>query len=519
MSIALVLLFMIGAVSAVNETDVVNAQESDASELISEDSAQNMSLKTVEDDSAKIQTTDNSKTANSGEQTNNTTAASKITGSSYTAYTGVKNTYTVTLKSGSTPLSNREVIFKINGKTLTQKTNAQGKASININEAKGSYKITYSYAGEDGIAPASATSQITVKTGMPSKIVKANSVIYRNKKANYFKIKLVDARGSPIKSQKVTFKIKNKKYTKNTDANGIASVKIKLKTGTYKIKVSFSKTSVYNKASKTFNIKVKPKYTRNNGIWLLSTDMQSVNFKTLQKYGTKHIFLNAKCIERFGKTYVESWIKQAKSHKIKVHLWMQVFYTTAGGWMNPVKNGKINYNLINSKVKEARSLAKVKGVGGVHFDYIRYPGNAHAYKNSIKAVNTFVKKASKAVHKVNKKLIVSAAVMPEPSSMKKYYAQDIPTMGKYMDAIIPMVYKGNYHAGTKWIKWVTQTFAKQSKKAKIWTGLQTYRSDSKLSKIPAGELMNDAYAASLGGARGVIMFRYGLLNYINFNEV
>ena len=137
----------------------------------------------------------------------------------------------------------------------------------------------------------------------------------------------------------------------------------------------------------------------------------------------------------------------------------------------------------------------------------------------MKAVNTFVKKAAKAVHGVNKKLIVSAAVMPEPSSMKKYYAQDIPTMGKYLDAIIPMVYKGNYNAGHSWIKWVTKTFAKQSKKAKIWTGLQTYKSDASLKKLSSNELMGDADAAALAGAYGIILFRYGLFNYINFNDV
>ena len=32
-------------------------------------------------------------------------------------------------------------------------------------------------------------------------------------------------------------------------------------------------------------------------------------------------------------------------------------------------------------------------------------------------------------------------------------------------------------------------------------------------------LENDAYAASMGGARGVMLFRFGLLNYINFNNV
>ena len=576
---------MIGAVSAENETDIVNAQDMDSQEPVLEESSQ----QTIAENSSAIQTTiksedtnivkgndfsvkltDNNGTAIANKtikftvnkDTNNattdndgvaklkitlnpgtytvkysfsddgyvgcenqtsifviTTSDSKIKASSYTAYVGVKNTYSVTLTAGSTQLAGRSITFKINGKTYVKKTNSKGVASIDINEAKGSYTLSYSYAGEKNIKSASGTSKITVKKGMPTKITKANKVIYRNKKADYFKIKLTDARGNVLKSKKVTFKVNGKKYTVKTNSKGIASIKIKLKIGSYKVKVNFAKKSPYNKASKTFSIKVKPKQARNNGLWILSTDMKSVNFKTLQKYGTKHIFLNFKCIERFGKTYVESWVKDAKSHGIKVHLWMQVFYTVAGGWVNPVKNGKINYKFINSKVKEAKTYAKVKGVAGIHFDYVRYPGNAHHYKNSVKAVNTFVKKATTAVHKVNKKLIVSAAVMPEPSSMKKYYAQDIPTMGKYLDAIIPMVYKGNYHAGTKWIKSVTKTFAKQSKKAKIWTGLQTYKSDSKLNKLSAKELMGDADAAALGGAYGVILFRYGLINYINFNEV
>ena len=447
------------------------------------------------------------------------TSTSKIKASDYTAYVGIKNVYTVTLTVGSMPLSGRVVTFKINGKTVTGKTDSEGKASININEAKGTYTLSYSYAGEDNIKPVSGTAKIKVKKGAPTKIIKVVSKVFRNKKAGYFKVKLLDVKGNPIKSKKVTFTLKGKKYTKKTNSKGIASLKIKLKTGSYKIKVKFSKTSIYNKASKTFKIKVKPKQARNNGIWLLSLDMKSVDFNKLQKLGTKHIFLNAKALERFGQEYVESWIADAKAHKIKVHLWMQVFYSQATGWVYPIKNGKIDYKLINSKVSEAKKYAKVKGVAGVHFDYIRFPGNAFQYKNSIKAINLVTKKAAKAVHKVNKKLIVSAAVMPEPSAMKKYYAQDIPTMSKYLDVITPMVYKETYHAKAKWITSVTKAFAKQSKKAKIWTGIQTYRVDSKLTKIPSKELMNDADAAALGGAYGVMLFRYGLINYINFNEV
>ena len=448
-----------------------------------------------------------------------TTSSSKIKASDYTAYVGVANTYTVTLAAGNTPLADRLVTFKLNSKTYSKKTNSKGEATINIQEPKGTYNIEYSYAGENNIKPVNGTSKITVKKGMPVKIKKYSSKAYKHKKTGYFKIKLTDARGLLLKSKKVTFTLNGKKYVKKTNAKGIASLKIKLKKGSYKIKVAFSKTAVYKKASETFTIKVKTSKKLHNGMWLFGKDMYDTDLAKLEKYGINEVFLNFKALELHGKANVEKWIKQAKTHGIRVHLWMQVFYG-AGNWQNPVNSdGKIKYDLINSKIKEAVKYAKLKGVSGVHFDYVRYPGNAHNYKNSVKAINYFIKKATASVHKVNKKIVVSAAVMPEPSGMKYYYGQDISTMGKYLDAIIPMVYKGNYHAGTKWIKSVTNTFAKQSKKAQIWTGLQSYRSDANLNKIPAKELMKDCEASISGGAYGVILFRYGLFNYINFNNL
>lgn len=446
------------------------------------------------------------------------TTTSKFKASDYTAYTTVKNSFKVTLTVDGIPLVGREIKFKINGKTYTNKTNSKGNAYLAIGLKKGVYPVTYSYAGEKNIKKVSGKSKVTVIKGMPKKIYKANSVIYRHKTLNQFKIVLKDARGNILKNRTVVFKINYKKYKKITDKNGIATLDIKLNKGVYKLKVYSYQTSIYNKVSKTYKVKVKPKQTRNNGLWLFGSDMHKVNLKTLEKYGTKHIFLNFKALELWGQSDVEKFISNAHSRSIKVHLWMQVFYLN-GKWINPVKKGKINYDLINSKVKQAKKYAKIKGIDGVHFDYLRYPGTAYKYKNGTKAINYFTKTASKEIHKINSSLIVSAAVMPEPSSMKYYYGQDIPTMSKYLDVIVPMVYKGNYHAGASWIQKVTKLLVKKSNGAKIWTGLQSYRSDSNVKKIPASELMDDAFAASMGGAYGVILFRYGVTNLINFNDV
>lgn len=433
-------------------------------------------------------------------------------------YAGIKNTYTVTLTVGGIALSNRVVTFTVNGKTYNKKTDEDGKASLTVKLPAGTKTLKYSYAGEENIKKTSGSVKLKVQNGMPVTVKKANSVIYRHKTSAPFKIKLVDAYGNPLVGKKVKFTINKKSYTKTTDSKGIATINLKMSKGTYTMKVTRAKTTLYKKISKSYTVKIKPKQARNNGLWLLSTDMAKVDFEKLKSVGTKHIFLNAKAIERYGQKYVESFIENATDSGIKTHLWVQVFYEN-GKWINPIKKGKINYDLIKSKITQVKKFAKVKGISGIHFDYLRFPGTAYKYKYGVKAVNYFTKYATKAVHAVNSKYIVSAAVMPEPSSMKYYYGQDISTMSKYLDVIVPMVYKGNYNAGTKWIQSVTKAFVKKSNGAKIWTGLQTYKSDSDVTKLSASALMNDADAAAMGGAYGVILFRFGLLNYINFNNV
>ena len=446
------------------------------------------------------------------------TKKSKIKAKDYTAYRGIENPYTVVLTVGGVPLEGRKIAFTINNKTYVRKTNSQGQAVLNIKLKVGTYKVGYNYTGEDNIKPRSGEVTIEVKKGMPTSIKKYYSTIYRHKTSAAFKIKVLDERGNPVANKNVKFTINKKTYTVKTNKNGIAKIKIKLSKGTYKLTAKFPKDYPYKSSSKTYTIKVKPKQARNNGFWLLSTDMDKVDFDKLEKLGTKHIFLNAKCVERFGKLHVEEFIRNASAHSIKVHLWVQVFYS-GGEWVSPVKKGKYNYDFMKSKITECKKYAKIKGLSGIHFDYLRFPYGAYNHKNGVKAINYFTKKACTAIHKKNSKLIISAAVMPEPSVMKSEYGQDIATISKYLDVIVPMVYKGNYHGSASWIQKVTQTFVKKSNGAKIWTGLQSYRSDEDWTKLSSKELMNDADAAALGGAHGVILFRYGLFNDLNFNEV
>ena len=49
------------------------------------------------------------------------------------------------------------------------------------------------------------------------------------------------------------------------------------------------------------------------------------------------------------------------------------------------------------------------------------------------------------IAKINPNLIISAALMPETISSEKYYGQDYSVMSRYLDVVVPMIYKGNYN--------------------------------------------------------------------------
>jgi len=115
--------------------------------------------------------------------------------------------------------------------------------------------------------------------------------------------------------------------------------------------------------------------------------------------------------------------------------------------------------------------------------------------------------------------MVSLALMPEPSMMHYYYGQDVPTLSKYCDCLLPMVYKGSYGQPRSWIKSVTKTFVGQSNGAQIWTGLQTYHSENNIAKLSHATLLKDAKMAKAGGAMGIILFRIGISCNFNFKKV
>ena len=446
---------------------------------------------------------------------NSTISASNVVG-----YETFSTKFVAKLTADGQPLAGKNVNITLNDVLYKRITDEKGQATLSVKLTKGSYKVSFFYAGDENTTACNGTSKVTVKSPLKTSVkVFDKNINYRQGLKNVFIVRLLDVNGKPVKGQTVTFKVNGKTYTAKTTKNGYAYAYFSLKKGTYKVKFSFTKNAPYLSSSGSAKIKVKAPISKGNGYWVWSSHMYSVNLKKLSSLGTKHIFLHVHAISVHGKSAVISFAKKAHKYGMKVHLWMQVCYS-GGKWVRPMnKDGTLRYSFLNKKISEAKKYAKIKGIDGIHFDYIRFGGTAHLYKNPEKAINYFVKKASVGIHKIKPNCIVSAAVMPEPSMMHYYYGQDVSVMGRYLDVIVPMAYKGNYHQKTSWITQVVSTFKKQSQSAVIWSGIQTYHSDDNVKKLTSAQLLKDARAGKLGGATGSILFRIGITHYLNFKKV
>ncbi len=480
-----------------------------------------LSLKTLKKGTYKIisYNTDGLTKTNKVKVVKSTTTS--LTTSYYTFLKSDSKTIKVKLlnKFGYAPSSGKIIKIKINGKTYSKKTNSNGVASLKLPTLKaGIYTVKYKFAGNSYYKASSASNKVAVITSKnPSFTVKSGTTFTEGSTATF---KVAVTSGSvALQKKAITFTLDGKTYKKTTDSNGIASLSFKLATGKHVITYSIAKDSKINAKTGSSVVNIKEKTaTNHNAYWLYGSDMKSVDLKDLASNGITDIFLNFKSYELYGKSGVETWISSAKSNGIDVHMWVQVFYQSET-WTNPVKDGKENTAFFKTKLNEIKTYAAIKGLSGIHLDYLRYPGTAYKTTGGADAISSFVKQTVNAVKSINSDLKVSAALMPETTSSKYYYGQDYDVLSQYLDIVIPMVYKGNYNKDASWITTTTQWYVKNSKGAEVWTGLQTYVSDSDTTKLSVSALTSDISAAYSGGANGVVLFRLGASNSVDFNSI
>ena len=167
--------------------------------------------------------------------------------------------YSITLKdSKGNVLAGKQVLISFNGKIYKRTTNAKGVASVKIALAKkGTYPVVVSFLGDEKYNGSFAVAKVKVnpqkvKLTIPKKTYK------RSKKTKYLYVTLKATNKKAIKGKKLTFTVNGKKYTANTNAKGIAKVKVKLsKRKTYKFTVKFAGDNTFKKISKKGKVVIK----------------------------------------------------------------------------------------------------------------------------------------------------------------------------------------------------------------------------------------------------------------------
>ena len=273
----LILVINIGAISA-NEITDTNSLESDIEDSLSvtdyideetissdqslgagDSSADSYDMASSNLGEADLSSSDSHIGGEEDEEQADVRNSSSISVSSDSVVRG--NSYAITLlDSNNAAASGKLVQFTLSGKTYNATTDSNGKASLPVSLAAGTYPLEIYFAGDDTLNGSTRTIDLKVTANTPSITVGSTTVI----RGKYLYVYLKDGNGKAMANQKVTIKINGKTYEKTTNSNGRAALKIKLTGSKYSTKVYFYKSGIYSAASKSFTLKIsdnKPKIT------------------------------------------------------------------------------------------------------------------------------------------------------------------------------------------------------------------------------------------------------------------
>ncbi len=174
------------------------------------------------------------------------------------------------------PLSDKTVIFEINGILYSAKTDSNGLVNLPI-LSKGIYNVKISFDGDADYDNCSKTGIINV---LPIITENKDISVYWGNTIKY-QVRIMGSDGKSVGAgQQVIFKLNGASYPVYTDANGYATLSVKLKTGTYVCTVDYKGFTVSNK------ITIKPTLIAKN---IVKKKAKTIKFsvKVVDKNGKK----------------------------------------------------------------------------------------------------------------------------------------------------------------------------------------------------------------------------------------
>ena len=189
------------------------------------------------------------------------------------------------------PLGGRVLEYTLNDSTNALLTDENGEAYLNISLKTGSYKLNVRFLGEKLYIASNGSSTITVKTSVTPQY---SNYTYGSK----YSVKFLGKDSNPLKNTSVSIVFAGKTYNVKTDSSGVAKIDVKLKPGTYTVKIKNPNTS----EEKTQKIKVLSRITENKNLGMYYGAGSSYKVKVLDDHGNIAKNVTVKFTYR-GKTY------------------------------------------------------------------------------------------------------------------------------------------------------------------------------------------------------------------------
>ena len=160
---------------------------------------------------------------------------------------------TITYVNG-TPFADRPVHIDVeNDDNYYRETDSNGTASVNLYWLEnGNYNVTI-YSEDHNVIHTSSFKVFDVV-----KSCKFPSCHYDD--GAFYKVRVYGDDGKPLKGAKVIFNVGKKKYTKTSDKDGYAKLKITFKPGEYEIKATYKKYTIHKDITVKNPLKVLTKF-------------------------------------------------------------------------------------------------------------------------------------------------------------------------------------------------------------------------------------------------------------------
>jgi hypothetical protein len=256
-----------------------------------------------------------------------------VTDETVTVPSGDSTTYSISLPSDATGT----LTVTVDGVNYTE-TLVNGKATVKIPElTEGSHNITVTYSGDAKYSPITK-SGVVVKEHVPVvKLTGSNlNMLYTSGK--YFKVRLT-ADGEPLAGQTVKITINGKTYSKTTNKDGYASIKIKLAPKTYTVKATYANLTITKKVTVKSIITAKNINAKKSA--------KTVKIKVTLKKVNKKYLKNKKITLKFNK----------KTFKAKTNKKGVATFTIKNSVYKKLKvNKKYTYQVIYGKNKVKKTI-------------------------------------------------------------------------------------------------------------------------------------------------------------------